>query len=101
MSNSSASPKHIALLQWAVYLLLLSYWVIVGGVYYYMIKFPVAMLNLALVGTAGLIWLGVRLAQRSRLPRTGLETALLWLGLTQAIATATSVDWRLSLETVA
>jgi len=101
MSNSPTSQKYIALLQWAVYLLLLSYWVMVGGVYYYMIKFPVAVLNLALLGTAGLIWLGVRLVQRARLPRTGLEGALVWLGLTQIIATATSVDWRLSLETLA
>jgi putative inorganic carbon (hco3(-)) transporter len=101
MSNSPVSQKYIALLQWAIYLLLLSYWVIVGGVYYYMIKFPVAVLNLVLIGTAGVIWLGVRLIQKARLPRTGLEGALLWLGITQVIVTATSVDWRLSLETLA
>ncbi len=93
------SSKFVRLIQWAMYLLFIAYWLPVAGNYYFLLKLPVMATNLVLVGSVALVWLWRR--RKAHVPHTGLETGFWVLAATQIIALSTSQDWRLSLETVA
>ncbi len=92
--NRSAS---LYLLRETILIILLGYFLLIGGTLNGLVQFQLNVISTALIAIILAAWLGYRLYRRERLPRTGLGLPIIAFLGAQLIATALSSDPRRSL----
>jgi tetratricopeptide (TPR) repeat protein/O-antigen ligase len=95
------SPHFTRLLQLATTLLVVLYMVFIGGSFDAVVRFRVQLLSTLAGGALVMAWLALRLRQRARIARSGLEWPLLVMAAGQWLAALAAPQPRLSFETAA
>lgn len=98
-NEMNASPNHSTsyFLRETVLIILLGYFLLIGGTLNGLVQFQLNVLSTALVAIIIAAWLGYRLYGGGRLPRTGLGLPIIAFLAAQLIATVLSSDPRRSL----
>jgi hypothetical protein len=95
--NASLNRSTPYLLRETILIILLGYFLLIGGTLNGLVQFRLNVISTALIAIIIAVWLGCRLYRRERLPRTGLGLPIIAFLGAQLIATVLSSDPRRSL----